>query len=546
MDKQSKRVRAKVAAGKDSFALIGILAYIGSLIFRIVLYYFIGEKGVGYFGIANEIFVVFSFFFSYGLSEAVAVLIRYRIKRDQYKNAQRVLHGAFILAVILGGIFSVMFLLGGQFFADKIIGVPLAGIAISMMAPAMVFNLLTGVLRGYFQGNGSKVPSIHSKLLEVVFMIGGGLLGAALLYRYGEKVSALLQNADYAAAYGAMGASVGLLTAAILGFLHLFLVFMLYHGKMKSLAFRDTQKQQDKKGHIIHMLVGTALPYSLHALVYHFLPLVDACFFFHFSKENTDAITKWGSYYGKHMVVIGIVGSLITLTALEPVRKIISLTEREEYRMAKEKIGYLMHQTALIVIPSAIFLAVLAENILGILFKGNLTQVAEWVMWGCIGLVFYVFAILFMSMLIRLKKVKFATVCGGIALLIHMILVLVLLQKTELGIMALVIGTIVFYLVLAIVGYVLVCRSFQYSQEWIRSFAYTIVAAGISGLIMMLLNKVISSGLGTTISLLICLPIGILVYMILLVVSRGVGEKEMENIAGGGIFRMIARMLHLI
>ncbi len=546
MNRLGKRAKEKAGTRKDFFAATCILAYIGSLIFRICLYYLIGEKGVGYFGIANEIYIVFSFIFSYGLSEAVASLTRYRVRREQFKNAEKVLHGALLLAVVIGGLFSIVFLFLGQLFADKVVKLPLTGLAISLMAPALVFSLLTGAFRGYFQGNGSKIPSLHSKILETVFVMAGGLIGAGLFYNYGKKVSALLQNVDYASAYGAMGASVGFLTASVLCFLHMAFLHLLYRRKMQRQMLQDAQRSQDRRGHILRMLVGSGILYAVYGFLFHCLPLLDGCLYFHTFEANADTAVLWGNYYGKYMVIIGVIGSLIMLTSLDAVKRIIVLTEREEYRIAREKIGFLMHQMALFTVPAAIFTAVFAENLLNIMFKGNNTRTAEWIAWGSVGIVCYVFALLFMNLLMRLKKMNYVLGCGGAALLVHVLLTFILLQKTQLNVLALILGNIVFYMILMVMGFLLVARSFQYTQEWIRSVAFTVVNAGIAGLISMLCNRALTAVIGSTLSLIICLLLGVIVYMVLLIVTRTVMEREMENISGGFILRKLAILLHFM
>ena len=546
MEKRSKRTKEKNSMRRESVVTVGIYAYIGSLIFRIILCRMIGIKGTGYFGIAAESFVIFSFCISYGLSEAVAALVRYRIKREQYKNAEKVLRCAVILAIVVGGIFSLAFLFFGQLFAEKVVGLPLSGLAVQMMAPALVFGSLSGVYRGYFQGNGTRVPTVHSKILEMVLFYAGGLLGCGLLHGYGEKVSALLQNEDYAAAYGAMGATVGFLVSSVFCLLHLMFLAFVYRRNSKRLLQNDTLRYQEKNGHILHMLISAALPAVLYALVFHCLPLLDGCLYLHMAKEGVQADLAWGNYYGKYLTITGIVGSLIALTGIEPVRRIMTFIEREEYRLAKERTGIMIHQLLLISVPAAIFTAVLAENILHLLFCGNNTKEASYLMWGCFGIPFYVLAIVFLNMLVRLKKMKPVVACGGIAVLTHAILVYVLLHNTGLDILAPVIGGIVFYLILAGFGFLLLCRSLQYTQEWIRSVAFTVITAGIAGLIIMLINRVLTPAAGTTVSLFVCLPVGMLVYIILLTVTRAVSEKEMESMKGGGVLMAVARLLHFM
>lgn len=538
--------KEKKTARKDIYAITGILAYVFCLIFRIPLLYLIGERGISYFSMANELYLFFGCLFATGLSEASASLIRYRMRREQYASAHKVLKGGLLTGVILGGAFSLLFLAAGQLYAEKIIRMPLAGLCINMMAPALVFQILTGIIRGYFQGNGSRVPATHSKILETVFLFGGGILGTILLQDYGKKVSALLQNEDYAAAYGAFGASIGILSAAVFCFLHMLFLLLIFLKNGKKQAGRDMISSRDKGFHIVHMLIGTAIPYSLFAVLFQSLPFFDGIFFQQFSKTANDSITQWGNYYGKYIVITGIIWSLLALTSLEPVRKIGALADREEYRSAREALGNLIHQGTVLSFPAAIFTAVLAENILDVLWKGSNTVTAQWLMQGSVLLVLQFFSMQLSGLLLRLRKMKYVIGYGSIAFAVHIVSVILLLKNTELGITAVILGNILFYVITVVLGFLLVAKSLQYKQEWVRSFAVTAITSGIAGLIVMLLNKAIAPATGKEIALLICLPLGILIYLILLVVARGVKEEELHDMWGGTLLIWLGRLLHFM
>ncbi|MBQ9927667.1 MAG: polysaccharide biosynthesis C-terminal domain-containing protein [Lachnospiraceae bacterium] len=546
MEGQERKVRERRGNQKDFYLIVGIFTYIGCLIFRIPLFYLIGEKGVGYFGIVYEIYIVISFFFSYGLSEATASLVRYRMKRDQYKNAKKVLRGAMLLAIAIGGLVSVCLLLFGNIIATNLLHMTLSTMAIGVMAPAVVFCLLNGVLKGYFQGNGSKVPAMHSKVLELIFMSMGGLIGAAVLHGYGEKVSALLQNENYAASYGAMGASIGILASNILCFLHLGLLYLLFSRRSKKQDARDFQKYTEKSLHILHMLVSTALPYAVGGLVFHSLNLTDGVMLAHTYKGTEDVAYLWGNYYGKYVVVIFGIAAILSLLSIEHVRRIVYWIEREEYRAARDRIKIALQECVIWTVPAAIFTAVLAENTLDVLFKGNNMSTAAWVMWGSLTIVFYVVAMIMSNLLLRLRKTKYVIGCSTAAFFVHVVLVYILLTKTGLGVVAIVIGNIVFYAIIAVTCFVCMAKNIQYSQEWIRSLAFPLVAAGISGLIIMLLNKAFVSLVGSVLSLIICLPVGIAAYVVLLLVLRCVSEKELQNMFLGRILIGMAKALHLL
>lgn len=524
-----------------------VLAGVFSLIFRIPLFYIIGEKGIAYFSIANELYVAAGCIFTYGLLEAVSALVRYRVKREQFRNAGRVLKVALLLAAIAGILLGFLFIFTGNIFTKRIAGVPLSGMAVSMVALAVVFQMLTGVFRGYFEGNGSRMPSMHSLALKTLFLMSLGLFFATMLHKYGEKVSALLQNEDYAASYGAMGACIGILAASVLGFLHLLLLYFLYRGNIRKQVLRDFSKNQDGGAAIFHMLIGTAAPFAAYAVLFRVIPFFDGIFFIRMAGEGIDAVSVWGSYYGKYLVVIGIISLLLILgSGGSQIKRIIYHIDREEFRTAREKTAALIHQTALISVPIAIFTAVLSENLLNLLYKGNNKDTAVLVTLGSILIVLSVFSNLFAGILIQLKRMKYVILYEAIAFAVHVMLVPALLTGTKLSISAVIIGNIVSFAILMIFGFVMVSRALQYRQEWIHTAAFTIICGAIAGLLVMLLNKGISSLAGTTIAFAICFPLGIIIYMVLLVVTRAVTEEELINMPLGGILLWLGRWMRFM
>ncbi len=545
MNKYEKSKREKTSR-KDSYVVTCIFTYILTLIFRIPLVHLIGVRGVGYYGIVYELFTVLTLFFSYGLSESIATMIRYRVKREQYKNADKVLKDAIVLSCVLGGIVCVVLCLGGHIIAEKIMKMPICKMIIWIISPAVFLHIIIGVFRGYFQGNGSRVPAIHSKILETVTMFISGIIGAVLLHRYGLKVSGLLMNESFAAAYGALGAAIGVLVATVFCLLHILVLFFIYKRGRKRNDFRDSQKYMERQSHIMHTIAVTTLPYAVSGCLFHCVSFIDGVLFMNFSKGTGDAVLSWGNYYGKCMPVVGIICSMLSILSIEPVKRFVLLAEREEFRTLKDKMKTFIHQSTIWAVPSTIFTAVLSSNILSLFFEGSNTETANYLMWASVMIIFYVLASTFFRMFSRQRKIRFVVMCGGIALIVHIATVIGLLKNTNLEIIALIIGNIIFYALLVIVGFVYVIRNYQYSQEWIRSVAFPIASAGIAGLIVMLLNKAFAPMVGEVISLCICLPVGIIVYIILLLAIRSLTERELENMFMGRLLIKIGKTLHFM
>ena len=138
-----------------------------------------------------------------------------------------------------------------------------------------------------------------------------------------------------------------------------------------------------------------------------------------------------------------------------------------------------------------------------------------------------------------------AVITAG-AFIIHLILVMILMAGAETGIEAVIAGNILFWAVLAVVGFILLSRMLQYSQEWIRSMAFPLAAAAATGLIVMLLNKALLSLLGNTASLIVCLLIAISLYTVLLLALKDFTEEELEIMPCGNLVLLLARKLRLM
>lgn len=229
-----------------------------------------------------------------------------------------------------------------------------------------------------------------------------------------------------------------------------------------------------------------------------------------------------------------------------PVRRIMTSLERQENRIANEKLGILIHQCAVITVPTAVLLAVLAENILDLLFLENQKQTVLVLQIESIAVVFYVFAAVFMEMLLKGRKMKYVTGMGAIAFLLHGLSAVLLLTTVKMGIMGIAVSVVLFYGAVAVMGFLLISRTFQYRQEWIKSFAVTLIAAAVSGVAAMLLNKVFVPLLGMAVSMVICILVSVILYILLLLVMRAFQEEELEEMSGGRALLMLARLLHLL
>lgn len=549
MKQKTKANRVSKGKKREWMVNVGLIAYMAVLVLRIPLGRMIGDNGIGFYAGVMEMYMVIQVVFSYGLSKALAALIRYRVRREMFRSAKRVYRDVMLFTIIAGVLLMAGMVVFSGFISGTLLLEPKGYLAVAAVAPAVFLSAVMGMMRGYFQGMGTMVPAVHSRLVEKVIQFGASLLLGSAFYSYGEKVAALLKTPEFAAAYGAAGAALGLSVACFFGLLHMIFIRMVYAKPFRRQLERDNTKYAESNVQIFLMFFQTALPYMLCALLYNMNYLVDQRIFNYAMNVQEKGGLKtehWGVYYGKYSVVIGLAATLCAYVAAMGIPRVIQLKEKQEHREAQFRFGNLVHYLAIITIPCAVMLAVLAEPVVGILFTGDRETAVSLIQAGSVVVILFPFGYLFMSILQRTRNQKFVVFGGLAAFMLHLLLVFILASGAKIGIFAVVCGMIMFWLAVCVAGFIGIMRYLSYTPDWIRFFAVPAGCAGIAGLVVMLLCRVLLGLLGNVMTLILCVIVGMLIYNVLLVLLKGVKEEELRDMPGGGILLLLWERVHLI
>ncbi|MCQ4987157.1 oligosaccharide flippase family protein, partial [Anaerostipes caccae] len=106
-----------------SFLVQGTILAAASLICRVIgllyrrpLTAIIGNEGMGYYGFAYNVYSIILLIASFSIPLAVSKSIAVRLAMKEYKNAQRVFHGALVYVVIVGGAAGLITFFGAPAF----------------------------------------------------------------------------------------------------------------------------------------------------------------------------------------------------------------------------------------------------------------------------------------------------------------------------------------------------------------------------------------------------------------------------------------------
>lgn len=527
----------------------GIWSYIILLLIRIPLSRVIGDAGMGLLAPAFELFWLITLFTSYSMTKAMSGIIRYRVKREQYKNAAKVFKAAFLLNLFVSIVPAAVLVILARVIADILFLESLSRMAVLAAAPVIIFAALIGTFRGYFNGFGLGVSVLHSQYIEKISMAACTLVCGNIFHTYGEKVAVLLKSDSYTYAYSALGVMLGVLLSQMITILYLLVIYVMYSGALKRKLAQDNSKRMETQYALQKLILNNSIPVALTAICFNAFMLIDQRMFNYCmnKKEMGEVRTAlWGCYYSKFAVLIGIGAALVCLSVYSMTGKISNAYEKEEYRAMRERIGKAVRKVCIVAFPMAIYLAVLAETVVKCIYKGMTDDTIVWVQKGSVLIILYGFSFLFGQLLYKLHMVRELVITTVISFALHVVAAYLLVQKAMFGADGVIYSLILFFAIDTVLNFLLIGRTLKYRQEWISDVVFPAAAAGVSGIVVMLLNKLLYDPAGAVITIVIACLVGLFLYVLLLMVLKVIGEAELAKMPFGFFFLMLGRNIGIL
>lgn len=529
-------------------AMAGVIARLIGLIYRVPMQRTIGDAGMGYYSAAFQIYSLMLIISSYSLPVAVSKLIAGYTARDEYKNAKRIYNCSMLFACFTGGITCLIVFFCADFLAG-LIKLPKSAIALRILAPTLLVVAIMGVMRGFFQGNGSMVPTATSQLVEQIINAIVSVVAAKFLFDYGLGVSGLLRDDDYAAAYGAAGGTLGTSAGALAGLICLIIVYLISKRDFNYRVRHDENRHSDTLGRMLFALILTVLPVLLSTTVYNLSDILDQGIFNYVMDTKGLSEVKaehWGIFSTKYKVLTNVPVALASAVCSSMMPSLTGCIRREEYKIARRKVSLAMRFTMILSIPCAVGLAVLGKPIISTLFQGEVDIPATMLKIGSIAVVFYSMSTLSNGVLQGIDKLNIPVRNAAIALVLHVGILYFMLDVFNMGLYGVVISCVLFALIMCILNWLAIRKYLNYQQEIVRTFVIPTVSSIFMGLVAWLSNFLISKALSSFVSLAISIALSVCVYFVLLIKLKGVKEKEIRSFPGGNLMAAIARFFRLL
>jgi len=478
---------------KDDFLLQGGILAIAAIItrmigalYRIPLSNILGDEGRGFYGFAFEIYAIALVLTSFSFPIAISKLVSARIATGQRRNAYRVFKCAFAFAAILGLSVSALIFFGANWIAGNIMNSPMSAYALRVLAPGLFIVSIMSVLRGYFQGLGTMVPTGVSQVIEQIFNAVISIVGALALFNFGLRAAQERGNELLAPAYSAAGGTLGTVAGAIAGLLFLGFAFMAYNKTNNRKIRDDRTKTKESYKDILKVLIITIIPITFSTAIYNINLILNLIIFNHVmvTRGYTESyyMTLQGLFTNFVNPVLNIplaMSAGIAAAVLPSLAATIATNRKEEIHV---KINQTTRFTMLFALPSFVGSAVLASPIIFLLFNQTewLRLSAQLLAIGAIMIVLYSWVNVSNSILQGLNKMQEPVKNAAISLIIQLIALVIMLVVFNWHVYALVVSNVIFAVCMCYLN----VRSIRIHSGYRQEIVTTFMKPGIASLIM--------------------------------------------------------------
>lgn len=527
-------------------AAASILVRFIGLLYRIPMANIIGDEGNGIYSAAYEIYNILLIISCYGLPMAVSKMVSSRHAMANYKGAKRIFRCSMLLGMITAGA-AACFVFFGADWLEKNFYSGYTGIAIPLriLAPTIFIVAIAGVLRGFFQGYGNMIPTATSQLIEQIVNAIVSVFAAYLLM---QAFSDSFRCSAWGAAGGTLGTCLGALSALIiLAFLY---IKRRPAGIQRENACED--RETDTLKNTYRLIFATTIPIILSQTVYQLSGIVDVTLFSNLMelKGHTAQVisVSQGIYSTKYRLLVSVPIAVSTAISSSMIPSLVVAFQNKMKQTVHSQISLTVKFNMIIAFPCAAGLSVLGEPVIHMLFpSADALTGGRMMLFGSVCIIFYALSTVTSGVLQSIDRMVLPVLHSLISLGIHIVLIAILLLKTDLGIFALVAGNVTFPIGVCVLNHISLRKYLGYRENIRTTYIIPIVASVIVAFVAWIVWKGIYDLTSYNIpAILAAVAAAMVLYFILVLKFRGLNRTELKAFPMGNKMIRIADKLRLL
>ena len=526
---EEKRIRPDILTAALYWSVIIMMLY------NIISVRIFGDKGAGFCSGPLTLYFLIYISFVLAVQKAVYIMVRLRARRSQFINAEINMQRSFRIFVVIGILLGIILISCSLVIARNLFGAGKIYMHFIMIGVSLILLCPQGVIRGYLQGLGYTKPIMICDLLISCISFGTGAVISGILYSYGKKVNALFHGDEYSAIYGASGMVIGVLIGSLAGFIQINISMMLRKNEIASIVKNGAPRYLDNKNDVLAGIRPILYLYASPVL----MCLADNIFYniVHIKGEDVAEMTSlYGAFSGRIVSFVILASFLCCIPFIKSWNRVMARIERDEMEGARDRLKKLLHFGSMLLIPVSIFLFTAAKEIQVMIF-GKYSKLIEGLDQWAAFMIFFLSLGIFLSWLLNhMGKSVLLVLDLTIAWISHvafMVLFVVVLHKDLLGVIC---AQMIAFAVYDVFGFVMLFKMIKYRHNVLRNFGMPIISAAMAGLVLLLINRLFVDRIGEVLTLLIGVIVYTIVYMIVMIVLKGVKTEELEKIPIGRLF----------
>lgn len=588
--------KQSVLNGAMMLMLAVMLVKVIGLLFKIPLTDMIGGVGRGYFNSAYEIYTPIFAISMAGLPVAVSRMVAENIALGNYREPRMIRKVSQRLYIIVG-IVGTLVLLVAAFPYAKFVANERTLPAVLAVAPSIFFCCFMSTYRGYYEGLRNMTPTAISQVVEALGKLLIGLLLAKIVITtgtnqyetgmlqsgnisavvFGNEVTSLAEAnsviTPWAAAGAVMGVTIGSLAAA---------VFLAIYYRIKGDGFTRTQLVNSPKSRsseeLAKEMIRIAVPMVISALILNITNLVDtttiqsrlttavendlttvlqmhseaineAVRLSRLNISDSEEIVKylWGSY-GMALDFRNLIPNLTLQLGISALPALAAAWAIKEKNGIKSTIEMVLRICMLIGLPAGFGMAALAQPLLTVIYGRGLSSdaipvVAPIMMAYGIATALMAVSTPITNMLQAIGRTDIpvkSVVAGAIC---KIVCNFILVGNPKINVYGAVVGTILFYVVIVACNLTSLLKITKVKVNWGGILIKPFISAALCGITAFaaygLLAKIFPADTSEsilnmgTISTVIAVGLAVVVYVISLLLLKGVAREDVSVLPKG-------------
>ena len=509
-------------------AAASILSRLIGLAFRVPISRMLGDEGYGAYCNAYEIYSMALLLSTFSIPMAVSKLVSAKENRRQYVNSFRILKVSFVFSCLIGLTMACLVWFFGDDIASFLIKSPNSALPLKTLAPTVFVFALMSVLRGFFQGKNTVLPTSISQILEQIVHVACGIAFASVFLK-------IFADKDNSFAYGAAGATLGTLAGAVIALMFLTFVYCIYRPTLMRRLTRDNTGERDSYSMLLKMLVVTVVPIILNQFLYSVTGNIDSVLLNHIMSvkgvdENTRLIL-FGRYSGKFRLLVNVPLAMASAIGVAIIPNIVAAFTKNDENEIKTKLHQAVKLNMMIAIPCAFGLIALAGPIMQVIL-GDSSEMSKRLMEiGGMSVVFYAYSTTTNSILQGMGKLKYPVIHAVAGILIYIVVDFGVMYFTDFGVYTLAVGYMIFPFTVGILNRIRIGKETDYRQENLKTFIlptlYSAIMASAAFLVYEGMTEVFQVKYIEAIALILSILVAVIVYICFMIFTRTVSEEEL-------------------